>query len=203
MARLLEGGLLRLAESEAPADAAAAARLLPRVVHLMVPLVSSLQCCTGVVAVLLPLKVLEHSVWSWCTCAAAPSEWPAYIDCSSDHVADSLVCVSLPLQLSAEQDGVRYNASGALRSLLDNCATPTVMAAMQQQQQQQRGGMSLLQSLVSAVAAALGARYQEAWGLALPGELGRECHGWSSGCVCSAFIPPWVCAVARTSTSMQ
>jgi ribosomal RNA-processing protein 12 len=65
---------------------------------------------------------------------------------------------------------VRYNASGALRSLLDNCATPTVMAAMQQQQQQQRGGMSPLQSLVSAVAAALGARYQEAWGLALPGE---------------------------------
>jgi len=39
MARLLEGGLLRLADSESPADAAAAARLLPRVVHLMVPLV--------------------------------------------------------------------------------------------------------------------------------------------------------------------
>jgi hypothetical protein len=43
MARLLEGGLLRLAESEAPTDAAAAARLLPRVVHLMVPLVSGLK----------------------------------------------------------------------------------------------------------------------------------------------------------------
>lgn len=39
MARLLEGGLLRLADSDGPADADAAARLLPRVVHLMVPLV--------------------------------------------------------------------------------------------------------------------------------------------------------------------
>lgn len=75
------------------------------------------------------------------------------------------------LQLSAEQDGVRYNASGALQSLLNNCATPSVMAAMvqqQQQQQQHKGGMAPLQSLVAAVASALGARYQEAWGLALP-----------------------------------
>jgi len=63
---------------------------------------------------------------------------------------------------------VRYGASGALQSLLNNCATPAVLAAMQQQQQQ-RGGLSPLQSLVSAVAAALGARYQEAWGIALPG----------------------------------
>jgi hypothetical protein len=47
MARLLEGGLLRLAESDAPADAAAAARLLPRVVHLMVPLVSWLAAYRG------------------------------------------------------------------------------------------------------------------------------------------------------------
>lgn len=73
------------------------------------------------------------------------------------------------MQLSAEQDGVRYNASGALQSLLTNCATPSVMAAMvQQQQQQQKGAMAPLQSLVAAVASALGARYQEAWGLALP-----------------------------------
>jgi hypothetical protein len=41
MGRLLEGGLLRLAGSDAATDAAAAARLLPRVVHLMVPLVRS------------------------------------------------------------------------------------------------------------------------------------------------------------------
>lgn len=40
---------------------------------------------------------------------------------------------------------------------------------LQQQQKQQAGGLSPLQSLVAAVAAALGARYQEAWGLALPG----------------------------------
>jgi hypothetical protein len=94
------------------------------------------------------------------------------------------------LQLSAEQDGVRYNASGALQSLLDNCATPTVMAAMLQQQKQQQkqgGGMSPLQSLVAAVAAALGARYQEAWGLALPGGLRVT--------ICSFFacLPACVC----------
>jgi hypothetical protein len=47
MGRLLEGGLLRLADSEAPADAAAAARLLPRVVHLMVPLVRSADALGG------------------------------------------------------------------------------------------------------------------------------------------------------------
>jgi hypothetical protein len=99
---------------------------------------------------------------------------------------------------------VRYNASGALRSLLDNCATPTVMAAMQQQQQQQqRGGINPLQSLVSAVAAALGARYQEAWGLALPGELGMglSWQGWSGGGLCRALLSPLVCAVACTPAS--
>lgn len=46
MGRLLEGGLIRLADSDAPADAAAAARLLPRVVHLMVPLVSGYGFCS-------------------------------------------------------------------------------------------------------------------------------------------------------------
>lgn len=64
MARLLEGGLLRLAESEAPADAAAAARLLPRVVHLMVPLVSG---CG--------LQDLEL-LWL-CCCVVAAGAWQA------------------------------------------------------------------------------------------------------------------------------
>jgi ribosomal RNA-processing protein 12 len=82
-------------------------------------------------------------------------------------------------QLSAEQDGVRYNASGALQSLLNNCATRTVVVAMQQQPQQ--GGMGPLQSLVAAVAAALGARYQEAWGLALPGKTGAGGGGRKGG----------------------
>lgn len=55
MARLLEGGLLRLAQAgsskgDSATTAAAvtdAARLLPRVVHLLVPLVSVLPCCSA------------------------------------------------------------------------------------------------------------------------------------------------------------
>ncbi|KAF8071289.1 uhpC [Scenedesmus sp. PABB004] len=102
MARLLEAGLMRLAEL-APE---AAAKLLPKVVHLLVPL------------------------------------------------------------LAAEQDGVRYSASGALRSLIGAVLTPALVAAMQAAPA--RGGAPPLASLVAAVAGGLGARYQEAWGLALP-----------------------------------
>lgn len=106
MTRLLESGLCRLAELQPDA----ASKLLPRVVHLVVPL------------------------------------------------------------LAAEQDGVRYNASGALQSLIKECLMPQLVIAMQQQRQQQ-SGLPPLQSLVAAVASSLGARYQEAWGLALPGEV--------------------------------
>jgi hypothetical protein len=68
---------------------------------------------------------------------------------------------------------VRYNTSGALQSLLENCLTPSLVAALQQQSSSSssRGGMAPLTSLVAAVASGLGARYQEAWGLALPGML--------------------------------
>jgi hypothetical protein len=66
---------------------------------------------------------------------------------------------------------VRYNTSGALQSLLENCLTPSLVETLQQQGSSSRGGMAPLTSLVAAVASGLGARYQEAWGLALPGML--------------------------------
>lgn len=113
MTKLLESGLPRLAQAQPDA----AAKLLPRVVHLLVPL------------------------------------------------------------LSAEQDGVRFNTSGALQSLVKECLTPQLVTAMQQQQPHQR--MPPLQSLVAAVASSLGARYQEAWSLALPGKCST--HGLN-GC---------------------
>lgn len=203
MARLLEGGLLRLADSASPSDAAAAAKLLPRVVHLMVPLVR-ISSWTD--------RVVGFTISELCRCNNYPAVWwwscgrqcsglqvHQAQGCGCEAVALSLIVACKPthplrcccchcvmrgphvparlpfntclMQLSAEQDGMRYNASGALQSFLNNCATPSVLAAMQQQQQQQqRGGMSPLNSLVAAVASSLGARYQEAWGLALPGK---------------------------------
>lgn len=128
MTRLLESGLCRLAELQPES----AGKLLPRVVHLVVPL------------------------------------------------------------LAAEQDGVRYNASGALQSLLKECLTPQLVAAMQRQQQQaSSSGPPALQSLVAAVASSLGARYQESWGLALPGETDRACSIFCSGQLQQRGIALW------------
>jgi ribosomal RNA-processing protein 12 len=76
---------------------------------------------------------------------------------------------------------VRYNTSGALQSLLENCLTPSLVAALQQQgssSSSSRGGMAPLTSLVAAVASGLGARYQEAWGLALPGMFFQKRYPW-------------------------
>ncbi|WIA32410.1 hypothetical protein OEZ86_003236 [Tetradesmus obliquus] len=126
MARLLESGLGRLSELASEA----AGKLLPKVVHLLVPL------------------------------------------------------------LAAEQDGVRYNTSGALQSLLESCLSPSLVAALQQQggSSSSRGGMSPLTSLVAAVASGLGARYQEAWGLALP-VAGVLCENLAAGGAAAAAAP--------------
>ncbi|EFJ51860.1 hypothetical protein VOLCADRAFT_87463 [Volvox carteri f. nagariensis] len=74
-------------------------------------------------------------------------------------------------QLVAEQDGVRYGTFEALRGLISDCLNPQVVAAAKMPRgvgSGAAGGPTPLSSLVLAVAAALSARYQDAWGMALP-----------------------------------
>ncbi|GLC60588.1 hypothetical protein PLESTB_001631100 [Pleodorina starrii] len=72
-------------------------------------------------------------------------------------------------QLAAEQDGVRYGTFEALRGLISDCLTKEVIAAAKLPRGSgAASGPTPLASLVSAVAAALSARYQDAWGMALP-----------------------------------
>ncbi len=74
-------------------------------------------------------------------------------------------------QLAAEQDGVRFGTSQALRNIITDCLDDELVAAAA------RGagkpplpGQQLppVQSVVAAVVGALGAHYEEAWHLALP-----------------------------------
>lgn len=91
-------------------------------------------------------------------------------------------CHDLPhaagaLQLGAEQDGTRLAASEALQSLLRAVLTPELTAALAAQRGAASGrlGAAPLPSIVAAVASVLGARFQEAWHLSLPGADGL-CH---------------------------
>ncbi|GIL82209.1 hypothetical protein Vretifemale_11129 [Volvox reticuliferus] len=92
-------------------------------------------------------------------------------------------------QLAAEQDGVRYSTFEALRAIITDCLTPDVIAAAKVTRGSAAGagaagsGPTALASLVAAVASALSAQYQDAWGMALPvsgalieklGELGAQ-----------------------------
>ncbi|PNW69821.1 hypothetical protein CHLRE_19g751197v5 [Chlamydomonas reinhardtii] len=74
--------------------------------------------------------------------------------------------------LAAEQDGVRFGTSQALRSLILDCLTPDVAAAARRPRAAAAAaaaaGPSPLSSLVAAVAGSLSSRYQDAWGMALP-----------------------------------
>ncbi|KAG2424708.1 hypothetical protein HXX76_014284 [Chlamydomonas incerta] len=70
--------------------------------------------------------------------------------------------------LAAEQDGVRFGTSQALRSLILDCLTPDVAAAARRPRGGAAAGPSPLASLVAAVAGGLSSRYQDAWGMALP-----------------------------------
>jgi hypothetical protein len=124
-----------------------------------------------------------------------------------DYAAAAAAALNLilPKQLAAEQDGVRYNASGALQSLLESCLTPSLVAALQQQgsSSSSRGGIAPLTSLVAAVASGLGARYQEAWGLALPGMF-ELCFFFGVTSVCDVqvlCVQPWEITIIRTSSS--
>ncbi len=76
-------------------------------------------------------------------------------------------------QLCAEQEGVRHGTSLALRRLVRECVTETMVAAglSSQAAPSARGAQPPLVSCVAAVAGALGARQQEGWLLAIPGEL--------------------------------
>mgnify|MGYP001807386118 CR=1 FL=1 len=69
----------------------------------------------------------------------------------------------------------------ALRSLILDCLTPDVAAAARRPRAAAAAaaaaGPSPLSSLVAAVAGSLSSRYQDAWGMALPGEGGR----WRNG----------------------
>jgi hypothetical protein len=95
-----------------------------------------------------------------CPCCTAPC---------SEKVARA-VHLLVP-QLAAEQDGVRFGTSQALRNIITDCLDDELIAAAA------RGagkpplpGQQLppVQSVVAAVVGALGARYEEAWHLALP-----------------------------------
>ncbi|GFR52360.1 hypothetical protein Agub_g14918 [Astrephomene gubernaculifera] len=73
-------------------------------------------------------------------------------------------------QLAAEQDGVRYGTSQALRTLITDCLTADTVAAARRARPTgpSSSGPTPLASLVAAVASTLSARYQDAWGMALP-----------------------------------
>ncbi|GIL64267.1 hypothetical protein Vafri_18268 [Volvox africanus] len=89
-------------------------------------------------------------------------------------------------QLAAEQDGVRYGTFEVLRAIITDCLTPDVINAAKVTRGSAVGagaGPTALASLVAAVASALSAQYQDAWGMALPvsgalieklGELGAQ-----------------------------
>ncbi|GLI63541.1 hypothetical protein VaNZ11_006530 [Volvox africanus] len=89
-------------------------------------------------------------------------------------------------QLAAEQDGVRYGTFEVLRAIITDCLTPDVINAARMTRGSAVGagaGPTALASLVAAVASALSAQYQDAWGMALPvsgalieklGELGAQ-----------------------------
>jgi hypothetical protein len=74
-------------------------------------------------------------------------------------------------QLAAEQDGVRFGTSQALRNIITDCLDDELIAAAARGAgKPPRPGQQLqpVQSVVAAVVGALGARYEEAWHLALP-----------------------------------
>jgi ribosomal RNA-processing protein 12 len=98
------------------------------------------------------------------------------------HVVTCVYGVATCAQLAAEQDGVRYGTSQALRALIRSCISEDMVVAAVaarnlQQQQMEEGGpkgrpvpASPLQSVIVALASALGAQYREGWEHALPGE---------------------------------
>ncbi len=62
----------------------------------------------------------------------------------------------------------------ALRTLITDCLTAEVAAAARKKTRGSApGAPTALGSLVAAVAATLSARYQDAWGMALPGGCGK------------------------------
>lgn len=84
-----------------------------------------------------------------------------------------------PPQLAAEQDGVRFGTSQCLRNLARHCVSRDMVAAAAAAVKARAGGAggnqgarAPLESVLTAAAGALGARYQEAWPSALPGEEG-------------------------------
>ena len=81
-------------------------------------------------------------------------------------------------QLCAEQDGVRFGTSQALRNLIRDCVNAEMIAAAVSTAAKGKAPMggkaaapAPAASVVAAVASLLGARYQEAWSLALPGAI--------------------------------
>lgn len=68
-------------------------------------------------------------------------------------------------QLAAEQDGVRHATSEALREIAAACIDEAMITAAITAAS---GAPSPLQSVIAALGSALGPRFQESWGLALP-----------------------------------
>ncbi len=74
-------------------------------------------------------------------------------------------------QLAAEQDGVRFGTSQALRNIINDCLDDELIAAASRSAgKPPLPGQQLppVQSVVAAVVGALGARYEESWNLVLP-----------------------------------
>ena len=89
----------------------------------------------------------------------------------------------LPPQLAASQEGVRHGASMALRNLVRGCIDEDMyVAAVAAGAPAARAPQPPLVSVVAAVAASLGARYQEGWPLAITGACCDERAALTWGC---------------------
>jgi hypothetical protein len=74
-------------------------------------------------------------------------------------------------QLAAEQEGVRLAAARCLESLIRTCVDSNAAAAAVSLARSRLGGApSAVENVAGAIERGLGARYQDAWSQALPGE---------------------------------